>query len=351
MIKNKIRVLIIEDSRLYQMYLKQVIEADECLMVAGIADCGEKALEIIPALSPDIITLDLRLPDMDGFELLEDITRKWKVPVIVVTENADACERSIALGACDFIAKIQDTEPGTAEQFRLLLKLKLKMQAETRSEAPRRASVKRPAPAAEQRSLSSSIIAIGASLGGTETTLRILRQLPDNLPGIVIVQHMPPEYTNAYAMRLDHCCGLTAREARNGELILPGTALVARGGEQLTVYRTEQGYRARVGGTEKVGGFCPSVDALFHSVAKAAGADALGALLTGMGRDGAEGLKEMHDNKAYTLGQSEESRAVFGMPKAAWELGGVDKLLPPDKIAEEIIQHFHTYGKSEADKK
>lgn len=373
MIKSKIRVLIIEDSKLYQMYLKQVIESDECLAVAGMADCGSRALEMIPELKPDIITLDLQLPDSDDFSLLKEILQRWDTPVIVVSGDASACEKAICLGATDFIEKMQDAEIKTAEQFKLLLKLKLKMQAEIHPEPVKRrfAEARKKKETAVQPTAPPNppvtrarrknqgwgggnpqrhIIAIGASLGGTEATLQILRQLPDNLPGIVIVQHMPPEFTRAYAMRLDSCCSLSVHEAENRDPVLPGTVIVAKGGEHMSVYRSREGYRVKVGGTEKIGGFCPSVDVMFRSVAQAAGPSALGVILTGMGRDGADGLRRMHDSGAYTLGQDKESCVVFGMPGVAWKTGGVDKLLTPDEIAGEIIRYCSLYKKSEADK-
>ena len=404
MIKNKIQVLVVEDSSLYQMYLRQVIESDDCLSVVGVADCGSRALECIEELDPDIVTLDLQLPDMDGFELLKEILQRWDLPVIEVSGDADACEKAIRLGARDFIEKISDAKPKTAEQFRLLLKLKLKMQAEARTSSTRSAEARtsdtrpaeaqvngaaRPAVATPSASVTRSsievsdraaraahapeqkpaptdlqqasapeqyanakehIIAIGASLGGTEVTLQILQRLPADLPGIVIVQHMPPEYTSAYALRLDRYCDIAVHEATNGDQVLPGTALVARGGRQLKVYRANRGFSVELGGSERFGGFCPSVDVMFRSVAETAGFAALGVILTGMGKDGAEGLKQMHDAQAYTLGQNEESCAVFGMPGAAWKLGGADKLLPPDMIADEIVRYCSRYQRSKGER-
>lgn len=370
MIKEKIRVLVVEDSRLYQEYLRRIIESDACLAVAGIADCGRRALEMIPDLKPDIITLDLQLPDTDDFALLETILHTWSIPVIVVSGDAGACEKAIELGARDFIEKVQSAEAKSSEQFRLLLKLKLKMQAESRQEACRRRNAGNTEPAAKaaENGLRKEkaphfreraggedprehLIVIGASLGGTETTLQLLQYLPDDLPGIVIVQHLPADFTRAYALRLDHFCGLTVREAKNGDPVLPGTALVAKGGVQLTVCRAEKGFRIRTGGTEKVGGFSPSVDVLFRSAAEAAGPAALGVILTGMGRDGAAGMKYMHDRGSYTLGQDRESCAVFGMPGAAWNLGGVDRLLPPEALAREIVRYCFKYKKSEGDRR
>lgn len=374
MIKEKIKVLIIEDSKLYQMYLKKVIESDECLTAAGTADCGSRALEMIPSVKPDVITLDLQLPDISGLELLKEIIRRWKIPVIAVSGDAEACEKAIGIGAGDFIEKMQDAGAAGAEQFRLLLKLKIKMQAGIHSgardhppsgikESPGKQSVgiiagKTPVlkfrnaeTPADEAKLRNRIIVIGASLGGTEATLQLLENLPENLPGIVIVQHLPPDFTKAYAMRLNNFCRLKVCESRDGDPVLPGSAIVAKGGSQLTVRRTKDGYCVRSGSTEKYGGFCPSMDVLFRSAAQSAGSKAIGVILTGMGQDGARGLKCMHDEGAYTLGQDKESCAVFGMPCAAWELGGVDKLLPPELIAKEIVRQCCKDIKSEADKK
>lgn len=333
---------MIEDSRLYQQFLRQVIESDDCLMVVGASASGAEAIELIPQLKPDVVTLDLQLPDCDGLLLLKEILEKWKLPVVAVSGDARACESAIALGARDFIIKMQDADPKSAEQFRLLLKLKLKMQAEVRQDA-----VHQRQPSERRGGRKDRLIAIGASLGGTEATLQILRRLPDTLPGIVIVQHMPPEYTAAYAMRLDRCCTIRVSEAKNGNQVLPGTALIAMGGSQLAVCRAENGYYVRVGGREKYGGFCPSVDVFFNSAAEAAGPDALGIILTGMGQDGARGLKKMHDAGAVTFGQSEKTCAVFGMPGAAGKLGAVDRFLSPDQIAEEIIRMYSGYQKCE----
>lgn len=354
MIKKKIQVLIIEDSKLYQRFLQQEIESDDCLAAAGAADSGEMALQLIQKLRPDIITLDMDLPDMDGISLLKEIKKRGDMPVIAVSGDVDACEKAVNAGACDYIVKMQDAEPITAEEFKLLLKLKLKMHAEVRPAAHRsrpQESQKNNRVSAEKRAgFQDRLIAVGASLGGTEATLQIMRQLPGELPGIIIVQHMPSDYTSAYAMRLDRCCEMEVREAKNGDVIRSGTALVAPGGVQLTVRRAGGGYRLSVGGTEKYGGFCPSVDVMFRSVAEAAGKAAMGVILTGMGKDGAEGLKEMHDRGAYTLGQNRESCAVFGMPGAAQSLGAVDRLLPPDGIADEIIRYYSNNKQSEEDR-
>ncbi|MDD3164326.1 MAG: chemotaxis-specific protein-glutamate methyltransferase CheB [Oscillospiraceae bacterium] len=341
MIKTKIRVLIVEDSILYQTYLRRIVQSDACLEVVGTAGTGRDALAQIPLLEPDVITLDLHLPDTDGLSLLQTLVRSWNIPVIVVTSTPDACEDAIRLGARDFIEKIPDARAHSAEQFALLLKLKVKMQATghfSPDASPVRTQLPHHVPGvpdARQR-----LIVIGASLGGTEATLEILRQLPDTLPGIVVVQHMPAGFTNAYAMRLDQYCSMAVREARNGDAVLPGTVLIARGGQQLTVHRAARGFRVRSVSAPSVGGFCPSVDVLFGSAAENAGNRAVGGILTGMGHDGAAGMKQMHNAGAYTMGQEKDSCAVFGMPAAASAAGGVDVLLTPGEIAQTLIRQF-----------
>lgn len=338
MLKHKIRVLIVEDSDVYSRYLQNVLDADGMLSVAGTPGTGKEALEMTEALRPDVITLDLSLPDVSRFELLEKLVRQYRMPVIVVTSLPQACEEALRLGAKDYIEKRQANDERTAEQFELLLRLKIKTQAGERKARSSRLSVSSPNDLGLSKAGKVALIAVGASLGGTEVVMRMLSRLPRGLPGIVIVQHMPTGFTNAYAMRLNQYSELAVHEAVDNDLILPGTALVAPGGRQLSVIRSGSGYRVRLGGGEKNGGFCPSVDTLFTSVAAAAGPNAMGIILTGMGRDGALGLKAMHDAGAFTLAQDKESCAIFGMPAAAVELGGVDATASPEEMVERLLK-------------
>lgn len=342
--RKRIKVVIVEDSKLYQMYLKKVLGNDEFLEVCGCASDGKEARAMIEREKPDVITLDLQLPDVKDFELLQELVKNYKTPIIVVTSRPDACEGAMKLGASDFIEKAQNGDAKTLEEFSLLLRLKIKgigratgtaaaasgLSGVKKVELTRRSSV-----AGGQ-----DIIAVGASLGGTEATLQLLTQLPADMPGIVIVQHMPPGFTKAYAMRLDRNCQMRVKEAENGDVVERGTVIIAKGGEQMTVQKTVNGYVVRTREDEKVGGFCPAVNVLFQSVAAAAGKKAVGVILTGIGRDGAEGLLQMHEAGAYTLGQNEESCVVYGMPREAMKLGAVDRELPVEEISKVLIRHF-----------
>lgn len=342
--KSKIKVLIIEDSKLYQAYMTKILSEDDQLEVGGVAGTAKEALQLVESVKPDVITLDMGLPDVRGFELLTTLVRRYNLPIIVVTSVPQMCQEAISLGAKDFIEKLQNGDKQSTEQFALLLKLKVKMQAISFSGKYAKPAVleKRGEPAARPLGARgmSSVIAIGASLGGTETTLEILKKLPVWIPGIVIVQHMPQGFTNAYAERLNNNCALTVKEAKNGDRVEAGKALIAKGGEQLTLYRSEDGYRVRLSKNDGKNTFCPSVDVLFESVAKEAGKAATGVILTGMGHDGARGMLSMHEAGAYNIAESEETCVVFGMPRAAAEAGGVDVLLPKHEIAEALIKRF-----------
>ncbi|NCC43394.1 MAG: chemotaxis-specific protein-glutamate methyltransferase CheB [Clostridia bacterium] len=347
MAKRKIKTIIIEDSRLYQVYMTRILSSDEQIEVGGVAGSGQEAFALIEKVQPDVITLDMALPDVKEYELLTALVEQYDIPVIVVTSIPEMCERAMELGAKDFIQKIQNGEKRTADQFAMLLKLKIKTQANSFSghrsgpdvSAARQMLVRQP-----QKADKDSVIVIGASLGGTEATLEILKDLPSWMPGIVVVQHMPPGFTKAYAMRLDHNCELNVREAKNGDKVERGTVLIAKGGMQPKLYKVQEGYRVRLSPDDGHHNFCPSVDILFDSAARAAKRAATGIILTGMGSDGAEGMLHMHETGAHTIGQNEETCTVFGMPRAADELGGVDILLPNQEIAQYLIRRFENKG-------
>ncbi|MDD3795703.1 MAG: chemotaxis-specific protein-glutamate methyltransferase CheB [Lachnospiraceae bacterium] len=336
--KRKIKTLIIEDSRLYQAYMTKILASDEQIEVGGVAGSAKEALQLLEQEKPDVITLDLGLPDVTGFELLTTLKQRYGIPIIVVTSIPKMCEKALALGAEDFVEKVQSAEKRVTEQFALLLKLKIKMQAGSFSGTKTAAArVPKVMPGHQIRD---SVIVIGASLGGTEATLEILKDLPEWMPGILVVQHMPVGFTKAYAMRLDQNCRMTVKEAKSEDKVEKGTVLVARGGSQMRLYKTVDGYRVRISEDDGKHNFCPSVDVLFESAAMAAGERATGVILTGMGRDGARGMVLMHQKGSYTIGQDEETCAVYGMPRAAAEAGAVDIQLPKQEIAEHLIRRF-----------
>lgn len=348
LIKRKIRVLIIEDSKFYQVYIKKQLQLEEYIKVVGCAQNVAETREILRRVQPDVITLDLHLPFVNDYELLRELVAKQRAPIIVVTSSSRACEEALALGASDFLEKVQDGSQKSLDQFSLLLRLKVKMQAASFSETTGLPKVLSDSKARWQQVLlepgqtagKQRIIVIGASLGGTEATLEVLKNLPGWLPGIVVVQHMPGEFTKAYAMRLNKNCQLQVEEAANGDLVENGHVYIAKGGEQLTLKKIDQRYVLCSKKAAKVGGFCPAVDVLFHSAAEAAGAAALGILLTGLGRDGAAGLLALHDKGAYTIGQDEATSVAYGMPGAAYTLGAVDRQAALDKVSQYIVKYF-----------
>lgn len=347
LIKRKIRVLIIEDSKFYQVYIKKQLQLEEYIEVIGCAQNVAETRDILLRVQPDVITLDLHLPFVHDYELLRELVAKQRAPIIVVTSSSRACEEALALGASDFLEKVQDGSQKSLDQFSLLLRLKVKMQAASFSETLALPEIRVESAAdcwqqtlPKQEDGAQRIIVMGASLGGTEATLEVLKHLPVWLPGIVVVQHMPGEFTKAYALRLNKNCQLQVQEAANGDLVEPGHVYIAKGGQQLTLKKTAQGYVLCSKKAAKVGGFCPAVDVLFHSAAAEAGSAAMGVILTGLGRDGAVGLLALHDKGAYTLGQDEATSVAYSMPGTAYALGAVTRQAPLDKVSKYIVKYF-----------
>ncbi len=329
-----IKVVIIEDSALYQMYLKNTVASDAYIELCGCAGTGKEALALIDKERPDVVSMDLNLPDVKGFELLETIVSTYGIPVIVVTSDGSSSQMAMQWGAVDFMEKVDGSTGMNMEQFALLWRMKVKMQGTAK---------KKILPSLKTVSLDKDwqdLIVIGASLGGTEAILEVLKNLPEDMPGIVVVQHMPAGFTNAYATRLDRICQMRVVEATDHMAVERGKVIIAKGGEQLTVHKGVKGYYVRSKPDEKVSGFCPSVDVLFSSTASAAREYSVGVILTGIGSDGAKGMLLMHQNGAYTIGQNEETCVVYGMPKKAKENNAVDRELPLDQISGALIRHF-----------
>lgn len=325
MLRNKLRILVIDESREFRDYLSRVIENDPTLTVVGGCEMRD-ASSLVRQLTPDVITLEPGPEEAWEFERVKALISEMKEHAVIVSAHTNTRQALTNLGVRDFLDKPGDSR--SFEQFELRLKLSLKTQDPASKHPARqphssRATVK--AEAAER------VIVMGASLGGTEVILRILQAMPETLPGIVIVQHMPADFTAAYAKRLNESSALSVREAVDGDRVLAGTALIAPGGRQLRLKLVGNGYCVRLGEPEKYGGFCPSVDVLFRSAA-VAGENVVAVILTGMGHDGAQGIAELHERGAYTIGQSRESCAVFGMPAAAEALGGVDEMLSVEEI-------------------
>lgn len=332
----KIRVLVVDDSPLFRKLLQDNLNKTNDIEVVGTASTASEAENQIALLKPDVITLDNEMPKMSGIDFLKKMIPQTPIPTIVVTASPISAFEAIDAGAVDFIKKPNSSE---FPAFMQDIINKIKIAKISRVRRPMTSVIQQPMSLTNLNSR--KFIAIGASTGGTEAIIEVVKNLPATTPGIVIVQHMPPVFTNMYAQRLNRICQMSAKEAEDGDRIERGKIIVAAGEFHLTVKKDINGYYVKSARGEKVSGHCPSVDVLFDSVATAAGRDAIGVILTGMGQDGAKGLLKMRQSGAYTIGQNQETCVVYGMPMVAFNIGGVVKQLPLEKIGSEIINYIN----------
>jgi len=349
----KTRVVVVDDSALVRSLLSAIINRQTDMECVGTAADPLIAREMIRTLNPDVITLDVEMPRMDGIDFLGKLMRLRPTPVVMVStlteRGADVTLRALELGAIDFVAK---PKVGVADGLRMLaddITDKVRVASQAHMRRPTAASAAKPTdkPAAPISAIgrlsTEKIVFIGASTGGTEATKEVLVNLPPDCPAIVITQHMPAGFTKSYAARLDGLCRIRVAEARDGERILPGHAYIAPGGTaHLSVERSGANYIARVVDGEPVNRHRPSVEVLFRSAARVAGPNALGIMLTGMGADGAIAMKEMRDAGSYNLVQDEASCVVFGMPKEAIAAGAANEVLPLAQIAPRLIERLRS---------
>ncbi len=351
----KTRVVVVDDSALVRRLLSEIINRQPDMECVGAAADPLIAREMIRELNPDVITLDVEMPRMDGIDFLGKLMRLRPMPVVMVStlteRGADVTMRALELGAVDFVAK---PKIGVVDGLNLLAhditdKVRIASKARMHRAAPvQTASAStdsaRPvaAAAAIGRLSTEKIIFIGASTGGTEATKEVLMNLPADCPAVLITQHMPPGFTKSYAARLDGLCRMSVAEARDGERILPGHAYIAPGGFHLSVERSGANYIARVIDGEPVNRHKPSVEVLFKSAARVVGPNAFGLMLTGMGADGASAMKEMRDAGSYNLVQDEASCVVFGMPREAIAAGAAHEVLPLTHIAGKLIERLRS---------
>ncbi|OJF70154.1 chemotaxis response regulator protein-glutamate methylesterase [Alteromonas sp. V450] len=334
-----IKVLVVDDSALIRQILSEIIKSEPDMALVGAAPDAFVAKKLVLEKSPDVITLDIEMPKVDGLRFLEVLMNARPTPVVMIStlteKGADATLRSLELGAIDFVAKPKiGVAQGMAEYHELIVD---KIRTAARSKV-KKAS---PAKAASVNKVSYSgtekLIAIGASTGGTEAIKEVLRTFPANAPATVITQHMPAGFTSTYARRLDSVCQMQVKEAKGGERLLPGQAYLAPGDKHMEIERSGADYRIRLSDGPRVSGHKPSVDVLFNSMCKSAGNNAIGVLLTGMGSDGASGLLEMRNAGSETFCQNEDSCIVFGMPKVAIEKGAAKKILALDEMGKAIL--------------
>ncbi|GAA0356484.1 chemotaxis response regulator protein-glutamate methylesterase [Bowmanella denitrificans] len=340
------KVLVVDDSALIRQLLAQIIAQAPDMTLVGTAPDAYVARDLVNKYAPDVITLDIEMPKVDGLTFLDRLMKARPTPVLMIstlTENgAEATLRSLELGAVDYIAKPKlDVAQGIAEYSQIILD-KIRMAATARVQ--KRHATQAKAVTGFVNCGTEKIIAIGASTGGTEAIKDVLMTLPANSPAIVITQHMPPGFTATYAKRLNGLCAVSVAEARDGERVLPGHAYLAPGNLHMRIEKYGADYRIKLLDTERVTGHKPSVDVMFESLAVCAGKNTLAVLLTGMGKDGAQGMLAIKTAGGLTLAQDEQSCVVFGMPKEAIRLGAADKVLPLADIGKVALDAITRLG-------
>ena len=320
---RKIRVLVIDDSLLFREVLSRGLAADPAIEVIATAVDPFDARDKIIRHNPDVLTCDVEMPKMNGIEFLRRLLPQYPIPAIVITTIGNSVFEAMAVGAVDFVTKPDVRSPGSVERFidDLIAKVKTAVHANVGHVRPTAGAT----PAIAGTVVKNRIIAIGASTGGTEAIFSLVKGFPPNMPGIVIVQHIPPVFSKLFAERLNNQTPFLVKEAITGDTIEPGKILIAAGDKHMRVKKAGGGYIVDCFAGDKVSGHCPSVDVLFESVAQAAGSSAIGVILTGMGYDGAKGLLSMRRAGAHTFGQNETTCVVYGMPKVAHNIGAVEK--------------------------
>jgi two-component system chemotaxis response regulator CheB len=346
MINQSVRVLVVDDSALMRKLIPQIIESDSSIQVVGTAMDGNFGLKKIEELKPEVITLDLEMPGMGGLDMLKEIMRRHRLPVIVVsshsTEGASVTLKALSMGAFDFVAKPRDVSARMPEIARdLITKIKAAAQSHRvyipAASESFQTSGKLPADIKKQPT---SFIAVGVSTGGPQALQYVLGQLPANFPGtLVAVQHMPEGFTEMFARRLNESCAVTVKEAQSGDLLLPGRVLICPGNRHIRMKRLPLGNIVVLGDDATVNGHRPSVDILFQSLAEDFGEQGTALLMTGMGDDGAEGMGKVKAAGGMTIAQSEDSCVVYGMPKAAIERGYAIRVIELEALANALQVH------------
>ena len=346
-----IKVLCVDDSALIRDLLTDIINQQPDMEVVAVAPDPLVARDLIKRHNPDVLTLDVEMPRMDGLDFLERLMRLRPMPVLMVSSltqsGSEVTLRALELGALDFVAKPSLGIRHGMMEYATEIAEKLRAAARSRPRQARRPNTPGPQPLKAPMVSSEKLIIIGASTGGTEAIRQVLEPLPANSPAILITQHMPGGFTRSFAERLDRLCQISVKEAADGERILPGHAYIAPGDAHLKLARSGANYVARLDDGPPVNRHRPSVDVLFHSAAGQAGRNAIGVLLTGMGKDGAAGLLEMRQAGAATLAQDEASCVVYGMPREAVALGAAGEVLPLEEIAPRLLSLAAASGRAQ----
>ncbi|HET7773790.1 MAG TPA: chemotaxis response regulator protein-glutamate methylesterase [Burkholderiaceae bacterium] len=363
---SKTKVVVVDDSALVRSLLTAIISRQPDMEIVGAASDPYVAREVIRTTNPDVVTLDVEMPRMDGLDFLEKIMRLRPLPVVMIStlteRGAEVTLKALELGAVDFVTKpklgiSEGLERAGAE---IIEKIRIASRARVSRRAPAQATAAfgaahvlpgsqvagtvKQSPSTFSRASTEKLIVIGASTGGTEALKSVLIKLPPDSPGVLVTQHMPAGFTRSFAQRLDGLCRIRVSEAVDGERVLPGHAYIAPGGRHMRLDRSGSNYVVRLDDTEPVNRHRPSVEVLFRSAASNVGPNAIGIMLTGMGRDGADAMKLMRDAGAYNYAQNEATCVVYGMPREAVAAGAVDEVLPLDQIAEAVLERLRASG-------
>ncbi len=351
----KIKVLIVDDSALIRSVMTEIISSQSDMEVVGVAPDPLVARELIKQTNPDVLTLDVEMPKMDGLDFLEKLMRLRPMPVLMISSlterGSEITMRALELGAVDFVTKpklsiqsgMREYSELIAEKIRAASKARIKPKVVLPAGAAKSASAQLPQ-IRNPLTSSEKLIIIGASTGGTEAIREFLLQMPSDCPGILIAQHMPEGFTRSFARRLDSLCKISVNEAAGGERVLPGHAYIAPGHSHLLLARSGANYVTQLDQGEPVNRHRPSVDVLFRSAAAAAGKNAVGVILTGMGKDGAAGMLEMKNAGAYNFAQDEATCVVFGMPREAIAIGGTNEVGPLPSLPGMVLNYLATQG-------
>ncbi len=338
---REIKVLVVDDSIMFRKILSETLDLDPDIRVVATAGDPYQARDMILRFEPDVMTLDIEMPRMNGIEFLKKLMPQYPLPTVMLSSLDSRVFDAMECGAVEFVNKPQNLNALELEQWihnELIAKVKIASSV-TVGRYKKREGLK---VHSTDRIYRNKVVAIGASTGGTEAIFDVVKKFQPDIPGTVIVQHMPPGFTKMYAERLNTQCKVVVKEAENGDILERGKVLLAPGDKHMRLTRVGGIYRVECSAGEKVSGHCPSVDVLFKSVAKAAVSDAVGVILTGMGSDGAKGLLAMRKAGAHTIGEDEKSCVVYGMPKVAYDIGAVQKQVPLENIASQIYSTLNS---------